>query len=155
MPVDHKERAFEAAIEHHLINIAGFVKAEQGCFDQERALDPTQFIPFLKETQKKTWKRLDKLLADRTEETVLDDLTKAMDSRGSLDVLRHGFKCYGEQLSLAYFAPAHGMNPDDLALYQSNRLTVTRQLMFKPRKFAGSIDLVTLPQRHSRRSPPS
>jgi type I restriction enzyme R subunit len=131
MPVDHKEKAFEAAIEHHLVTSAGYTKAEQGYFHQERALDPTQFIPFLKDTQKNTWERLEKLLADRTEETVLDDLTKAMDSRGSLDVLRHGFKCYGEPVKVAYFKPATRMNPDDLALYQKNRLTVVRQLMFK------------------------
>ena len=110
---------------------AGYTKAEQGHFHQERAIDPTQFIPFLKDTQKKTWERLEKLLAERTEETVLDDLTKAMDSRGSLDVLRHGFKCYGEAVKAAYFKPATRMNPDDLALYQENRLTVVRQLLFK------------------------
>ena len=30
MPVDHKEKAFETAIEHHLITSAGYAKAEQG-----------------------------------------------------------------------------------------------------------------------------
>jgi type I restriction enzyme R subunit len=131
MPVDHKEKAFEAAIEHHLITSAGYVKAEQGNFNQERALDPTQFIPFVQETQEKTWERLKKLLAERTEETVLDDLAKAMDTRGSLDVLRHGFKCYGELIRAAYFKPATRMNPDDMTLYQKNRLTVVRQLLFR------------------------
>ena len=131
MPVDHKEKAFETAIEHYLVTSAGYVKAEQGYFHQERALDPTQFIPFVQETQQKTWERLKKLLAERTEETVLDDLAKAMDTRGSLDVLRYGFKCYGELIRVAYFKPATRMNPDDLALYQKNRLTVVRQLLFK------------------------
>jgi type I restriction enzyme, R subunit len=131
MPVDHKERAFESAIEHHLVTSAGYVKAEQCNFHQERALDPTQFIPFVQETQPKTWERLRKLLADRAEETLLDDLAKAMDMRGSLDVLRHGFKCYGESVKTAYFRPATRMNPDELALYEKNRLAVVRQLLFK------------------------
>lgn len=132
MPVDYKEKAFESAIEHHLITKAGYTKAEQAYFDQIRALDATQFIPFLKDTQGKTWQKLDKLLGNRAEETVLDDLVKAMDSRGSLDVIRHGFKSYGESIKVAYFRPATGMNPDDLALYEKNRLTVVRQLLFKP-----------------------
>ena len=51
MPVDHKEKAFESAIEHHLITAAGYTKADQGFFDQQRALDATQFIPFVKDTQ--------------------------------------------------------------------------------------------------------
>ena len=112
MPVDHKEKAFESAIEHHLITAAGYTKADQGFFDQVRALDATQFVPFVKDTQPDTWKKLEKLLGSRTEETLLDDLCKAMDSRGSLDVIRHGFKCYGEPVKVAYFAPAHGMNPE-------------------------------------------
>src|ERR1700739_3881711 len=101
MPSIHYEISFEAAIEHHLVTCAGYVKAEQGGFHQERALDPTQFIPFVQETQPKTWERLKKLLAERIEETLLDDLAKAMDTRGSLDVLRHGFKCYGESVKAA------------------------------------------------------
>lgn len=131
MPVDHKEKAFESAIEHHLVTSAGYVKAEQGNFHQERALDPTQFLPFVQETQPKTWERLRRLLAEHTQETLLDDLAKAMDMRGSLDVLRHGFKCYGEPVRAAYFKPATRMNPDELALYEENRLTVVRQLPFK------------------------
>ncbi len=131
MPVDHKEKAFESAIEHHLITAAGYTKADQGFFDQVRALDATQFVPFVKETQPDTWKKLEKLLGARTEETLLDDLCKAMDSRGSLDVIRHGFKCYGETIKVAYFAPAHGMNPEVAALYAKNRLTIVRQLLFK------------------------
>ena len=131
MPVDHKEKAFESAIEHHLIASAGYAKAEQGLFDQERALDATQFVPFVKDTQPDTWKKLEKLLGSRTEEVLVEDLCKAMDSRGCLDVIRHGFKCYGEPVKVAYFAPAHGMNPEVAALYAKNRLTIVRQLLFK------------------------
>jgi type I restriction enzyme R subunit len=131
MPVDHKEKAFETAIEHHLITSGGYIKAEQAHFDQQRAVDATQFITFLKDTQARTWDKLEKLLDKRTAETVLDDLTKAMDSRGSLEVLRHGFKCYGESIKIAYFKPATRMNPDDLTLYGKNRLTIVRQLLFR------------------------
>ena len=77
----------------------------------------------------------------QTESTVLDNLLGALAARGSLDVLRHGFKCYGKQLDLAYFAPAHGMNPATQALYQANRLTVTRQLHYSLAN-ENSIDLV-------------
>ncbi len=76
MPVDHKEKAFESAIEHHLITAAGYTKADQGFFDQARALDATQFVPFVKDTQPDVWKKLEKLLGSRTEETLLDDLCK-------------------------------------------------------------------------------
>ena len=46
-----------------------------------------------------------------------------------------------QELRLAYFAPAHGMNPATQALYESNRLTVTRQLKYSLAN-ENSIDLV-------------
>jgi type I restriction enzyme R subunit len=59
-------------------------------------------------------------------------LVKALDARGTLDVLRHGFKFFGKKIECAYFKPAHGMNPDILARYAKNRLVVTRQVKFAP-----------------------
>ena len=64
-----------------------------------------------------------------------------LDSKGTLDVVRHGFKFYGEALRLAYFRPAHGLNPEILAQYAQNRLVVTRQVKFNPRGDE-SIDLL-------------
>ncbi len=40
MAVDHREIAFEDAIEHHLLNIAGYSKADPANFDGKRAVDP-------------------------------------------------------------------------------------------------------------------
>ncbi len=60
-----------------------------------------------------------------------------------LNVLRHGFKCFGKRLRVAYFAPASGMNPETKALYEANRLTVTRQLKYST-KNDNSLDLVLL-----------
>jgi len=130
MTVDHKERAFEDAIEHHLITKGGYGKTDQASFDQDRALDATLLIPFVQETQLDAWQSLEKILGSNTEGALLDDLCKAMDSRGCLDVLRHGFKCYGKALSVAYFRPAHGMNPETQKLYAANKLAVTRQLLY-------------------------
>src|SRR5205085_2685162 len=41
----------------------------------------------------------------------------------------------------AYFAPAHGMNPDTLALYKANMLTVTRQVHYST-KNQNCVDLL-------------
>jgi type I restriction enzyme R subunit len=141
MPVDHRERAFEAAIEDCLLTRGGYAKAEPANFDRDRAIDPTAFIPFVKETQPQTWQALEKLHGTNTEAVMLDDLTKALDGQaGPLAVLRHGFKCFGKLIRVAYFAPAHAMNPDTQRLYAANRLTLTRQLHYSTRN-ENSIDL--------------
>jgi len=141
MPAGHLERHFEAGIEDHLLTKGGFVKGDPQHFDRERALDPTILIPFIQETQPEKWKALEGLHGESAATVVLDDLCKAMESRGSLDVVRHGFKTYGKQLDVAFFRPAHGLNPDTLKLYQANRLTVTRQLRYST-KNENCIDVV-------------
>jgi len=140
MPVDHRERAFEAAIEDCLLNRGGYAKSDPDNFDRERAIDPTVFISFLQETQLETWNALEKLHGTSTEAVLLDDLCKAMDSQGSLAVVRHGFKCFGKPFRVAYFAPAHRMNPDTQRLYEANRLTITRQVHYST-KNENSIDV--------------
>lgn len=142
MPVDHRERAFESAIEDCLLTRGGYAKADPENFDRERAIDSTVFVPFVRATQPETWQALEKLHGTNTEAVILDDLTKALDGQsGSLAVIRHGFKCFGKLIRVAYFAPAHGMNPDTQRLYQTNRLTVTRQLCYST-KNENCIDVV-------------
>jgi len=141
MPADHSEKAFEAAIEDHLLTQGGYIKGDPANFDRERALDPTVLIPFIQETQPEAWEALEKIHGTETAEVLLDDLCKTMDSQGSLNVIRHGFKCFGKAFRVAYFAPAHGMNPDTQRLYAANRLTVTRQVHYSS-AHENSLDLV-------------
>jgi type I restriction enzyme R subunit len=142
MPVDHRERAFEAAIEHYLLTSAGYAKGDPGSFDRDRAIFPGEFIAFVKATQPEVWQSLEKLHGAGTESVVLDDLAKALSGEaGALAVIRHGFKCFGKLIRVAYFAPAHGMNPESRRLYEANRLTVTRQVHYSTRH-ENSIDLL-------------
>src|SRR5262245_52700093 len=130
MPADYKEKAFEGAIEAHLLGKAGYAKADPMNFDRDRAFDPTILFRFIQQTQPDTWAALSKLHGQNTTMVILDDLCKAMDSRGCLDVVRHGFKCYGKQIEVAFFKPAHKLNPETAKLYQANQLTITRQLHY-------------------------
>jgi len=142
MPVDHRELAFEAAIEHHLTTVGDYAKGDPAAFDRELALFPDEFLAFVRATQPETWKALEKLHAAATGTVMLDDLTKALDGQaGSLGVIRHGFKCFGKLIHAAYFAPAHGMNPESRRHYNANRLTVTRQVHYGNRH-QNSLDMV-------------
>ena len=66
------------------------------------------------------------------ESMLIGALVKELDLKGTLHVLRHGFKFYGKTFRLAYFKPAHGLNQEVLSLYGKNRLTVTRQVPCHP-----------------------
>ena len=126
----HTERDFETAIEYGLIAAGRYTKRLSGEFNEALALFPADAVGFLKDSQPTRWGQLEALLADQTEFTVLDALAKELEIKGTLHVLRHGFKCYGKALKLAYFQPNTSMNPETAALYAKNRLTITRQASF-------------------------
>lgn len=127
----HTETDFEHAIEYGLITNDRYRKGDPKAFDPATALFPDEVIAFVRESQPARWDQLVAMLKDRTAATVIDSLTKELASKGSLGVLRHGFKCYGKTLRLAYFRPNSGMNPESAARYAANRLTITRQVRFK------------------------
>ena len=126
------EAAFETVIEAHLLG-NGYVSVPGRGFDRERAVFPEVALEFIRETQPEAWSRLEALLGDRTGEQVLADLCKWMDRNGALATLRHGFKCYGRTLRIAFFKAAHALNPELEARYAANRVGLTRQLRFSPR----------------------
>lgn len=126
----HTEHAFETAIEYGLIASGGYAKGDPKAFDAATALFSDEVIAFIRASQPARWDQLEAMLKDRTAATVIDSLTKELASKGALGVLRHGFKCYGKELRLAYFQPNSAMNPDAAARFAANRLTVTRQVAF-------------------------
>ncbi|GAB5544301.1 MAG: DEAD/DEAH box helicase family protein [Sandaracinaceae bacterium] len=134
------EAAFESVIDSQLLG-AGYVAVDRKGFDRERAIFPSVVLDFMRETQPTTWARLESLHGERTGEQVLTDLCKWMDAHGSLATLRHGFKCYGRKLHLAFFKAAHGLNPELEAGYAANRVGVTRQLHYSTRS-ESSLDVV-------------
>lgn len=126
----HTERAFETAIEVGLLASGGYQTRQPAHYDETLALFPADVIGFLKDSQPSRWQQLETLLGARTQATVLEALAKELEIKGALHVLRHGFKCYGKTLRLAYFRPNSGMNPEAAAKYVHNRLTITRQVSF-------------------------
>ncbi|MBF0097074.1 MAG: type I restriction endonuclease subunit R [Magnetococcales bacterium] len=134
------EAAFETVIEAHLLN-NGYVSLSSNAFNQELALFPETVLAFIRETQPKAWTALESLHGEKTGEQILLDLTKWMNTHGSLATLRHGFKCYGRTVRVAYFKAAHGLNPELEAHYAANRIGITRQLHFSTRT-EHSLDLL-------------
>ncbi|MCP4601591.1 MAG: type I restriction endonuclease subunit R [Proteobacteria bacterium] len=125
----HTEAAFETTITSHL-STHGYSEGSPEELDQERSLFQNDLFTFIQETQSKLWSSLEKQHGDGLRAGVLDALVKTLESRGTLDVLRHGFKFYGKPIKLAYFKPAFGLNPEAVDKYNRNRLTVTRQVEY-------------------------
>lgn len=134
------EWAFETAIEGVLL-ANGYGRVAASAFDRERAIFPAEALAFIQATQPTAWSKLEALHGAQTGDRVLESLKKWLDMHGVLPTLRHGFKCFGKTLRIAFFRPAHGLNPELEARYQANRLGLTRQLHFSP-KSEKSLDVV-------------
>lgn len=151
MALDHTERGFEVAIEDSLLAAGGYrpgdprpvdpAKAPLG-YDAALALWPGVLTGFLKVSQPAAWAKLAKFHGAGVGPKVVALVAKELDLRGTLDVLRHGVTDSGVKLRLAFFRPASGLNPEAMAAYGQNVLTVTRQVRYATKDPALSIDLV-------------
>ncbi len=142
MPIANiNEAAFEEAIEASLLTNGGYERGDRSQWDKEAALDRAELFAFLQASQPDEWKRLQSVHGDAVETRFLARLVKELDNRGTLDVLRHGVIDYGVRFRLAYFRPATGLNAVARALYERNRLTVTRQLHYSASRPHDSVDM--------------
>ena len=132
MAAIHTEARFEEAIERDLLASGGYTKGDPAAFDRALALFPSELFAFVEASQPELWALLRKDHGANLEQALLDAVVKNLASRGTLEVLRHGLKVFGRRVDLAFFRPAHGLNPDLEQRYQANRLSVTRQVRFDP-----------------------
>ncbi|WP_028578468.1 type I restriction endonuclease subunit R [Desulfomicrobium escambiense] len=134
------ERAFESYVEQMLLS-KGWKQGSVAEWDKDRALFPSEIFDFIATTQADLWELMRGQHGVQLEPMLLAALVKELGIKGTLHVLRHGFKFFGRTFRLAWFKPAHGLNEDVLALYGANRLSVTRQIPCHPGDNA-TIDLL-------------
>ncbi len=140
MTATHTEQAFETNVESMLLG-GGWRAGDLAEWDVDRALCPTRAVAFIRDTQPDAWEHVAATLGQDIEERIVTTLARELDTKGSIEVLRHGFRFFGRTFRVAYFAPAHGLNPDALARFGRNELTVTRQTPCHPGK-GDTLDLV-------------
>jgi type I restriction enzyme, R subunit len=138
------ERAFETAICESLVTSGGYSAVKVGNaadrdddFSADLALDTAELFSFIGATQPEEWEKVRRSHSspDEAQRAFATRLSKELDSRGTVDVLRHGIVYAGHEkaeIRLAYFRPASGLNVEHQAKYTANRLTVTRQLPYEP-----------------------
>ena len=140
----HREQVFEDHITTQLVQGQGYVEREPVAdYDVATALDPALLFQFLRTTQADAWAELASHYSGQAEAEVLKRLEKALREHPTHVVLRDGLKLVPNiKFALCYFKPASGLNPDLVRLYQSNILSVMRQVRYSA-KSANAIDMVT------------
>lgn len=136
-----KESGFEEFIEQELMNLHGYRQRSNSSYLKEICMDAELVLEFILTTQKESWNKLTEQYGDNTADKFLVRLDEELTSRGLLSVLREGITDRGVRIHLAYFKPENDKNPETLADYSGNILSVMRQVKYSI-KNENSIDMV-------------
>lgn len=124
------------------LHAGGYQQRDSSQYDKLLCLIRKDTLDFIYATQPQEWAKFEKQHGskDEAQERFFQRLSKELEKRGTLDVLRNGIKANGCYFALAYFRPSSGINPAVQRRYAANLFSVTRQLMYST-KNKNSLDL--------------
>jgi type I restriction enzyme R subunit len=129
----HREISFEDEVCEYLA-AHGWLYAEGDAAHYSRALAlfPADVLAWVQGSYLKAWDALAKNHGAQARDVLLARLREQVETRGTLDVLRHGVEMIGlrQKLPLTQFKPVLAMNPELQTRYAANRLRVVRQVRY-------------------------
>lgn len=137
----YTEIRFEEEAEQMLL-CNGYLKGVANNFDSKLALFSDDVIGYISASQPLTWKHVTDYNGENSKNVLIGALTKELDSKGALYVLRHGFRFFGRSFKLANFKPNTTLNPDAWKDYENNILKVYRQVHYSENNPNLSLDMV-------------
>jgi type I restriction enzyme, R subunit len=111
----------------------GYRRRKPEEYDRARCLIARDVLDFLLATQPEEWEKLRQHYGTDVNEKFLGRLSREVERRGVLDVLRNGVRDSGCKFSLAFFRPASGLNEASQRLHAGNLFSVARQLRYSER----------------------
>ncbi len=141
MTTDTSEKAFQNDSIAHLIS-TGYLKRGTIKYQKNLCLDPELTLKFIQETQENQWKKYERMYKDQAEAKFLSRLVKEVEKKGTINILRNGFKDVGCQFTLFYPKPNTKLNPDLFVKYGQNIFSVIDELEYEDKEHGSRIDLV-------------
>lgn len=138
----YAEIRFEEAIELSLIEDGRYIKGNPSEFDAKRALFGEDVIQFISSSQPTAWKHVLEYNGEAAKDSLLNALSTELNSKGSLFVLRNGFRFFGRTFKLAHFKPNTTLNPSAKDDYDKNLVKVYRQVHYSESHPSLSLDMV-------------
>jgi type I restriction enzyme, R subunit len=139
---DLTEKRLESEIEQFLLSPeGGYIPGNAAYYDRERAVDISQMMAFINNTQPREWERYQRNYLADAEKMLYKRFQEEVEAKGLIHVLRYGVKDRGITLRFAYFEPASGLNEDLTQRYRRNILSCYRQFAYS-RENTNTIDMV-------------
>ncbi|MCX6748678.1 MAG: type I restriction endonuclease, partial [Candidatus Pacearchaeota archaeon] len=138
---DTSEKAFQNDIVAHLVSM-GYNHRGTLNFNKSVCLDFELVLKFIQDTQAQTWKKFEKVYGSNTEKKFFFRLVSEIDKKGTINVLRNGFKDVGCEFKLFYPKPNNNKNPDLFEKFEKNIFSVVDELEYEDREKGNRLDLV-------------
>jgi type I restriction enzyme R subunit len=138
----HYESTLEKLITEHLTD-NGWLLGDKGNYDRGVGLDRVELFYFLESTQTISLNKLIQLHGneEKAKQKLVERILKEIENNGIIHVLRKGVTDLGVKINLAYFIPENRISNEGVKEYDSNRVTVTRQIKMSETNLNDSIDL--------------
>lgn len=136
-----RESGFEEFIERELADLHKYRLRQSSAYNKNLCLDNELVLEFIQNTQGDKWQELVEQHGDEAAERLLFRIDEEIAARGLLNVLREGVTDHGVRLQLAFWKPEDERNPQTLAEYEGNILSVMRQVKYSL-KNENCLDLV-------------
>ncbi|MEA3314001.1 MAG: DEAD/DEAH box helicase family protein, partial [Caldisericota bacterium] len=141
MTTDTSEKAFQNHIIAHLLS-TGYLKRGSENYNRATCLDPELTLKFIYDTQPREWKKFQRVYGDDVERKFFYRLVSEIDKKGTIHVLRNGFKDVGCYFKLFYPKPNTHKNPDLFEKFEQNIFSVVDELEYEQKEGSKRLDLV-------------
>ncbi len=142
MSSDTSEKRFQNDIIDHLTSTGYEKRNTPRNYNRASCLDPELTLKFIHDTQEKTWKKWQRIYGKKAEQKFFFRLVSEIDRKGTIHVLRNGFKDASCNFKLFYPQPNNKKNPESFKNFESNIFSVIDELEYEEKDNGNRIDLV-------------
>lgn len=140
MKTNTTEKDFQNQIIEHLAN-TGYSTRNTKQYDKTTCLDVELVLNFIKATQPKLWKRFEDLYKTQAEQKFLHRLVNELNTKGTIEILRNGFKDVGCHFKLFFPRPNNNKNLDLFDKFEANVFSVIDELEYEKKEMGNRVDL--------------
>ena len=141
MTTDTSEKAFQNDIIAHLISTDYHQRGNHN-YNRASCLDPELTLKFIQDTQEREWRKFQRVYGEQSEQKFFYRLINELDKKGTINVLRNGFKDAGCHFELFYPKPNNRKNPDLFEQFEKNSFSVIDELEYEQKEDGKRLDLV-------------
>ena len=144
MTTDTREKRFQEDFYTYLED-TGYVKRTTDSYNVGTCLDVELVLKFIKSTQYNQWKKFAHhnggIDTPKADVKFIESLAREITNRGTIDVLRRGFKDIG-RFKMFYPKPHTSLNPEAEENFNKNIFSVVDELEYQNRDYGNRLDLV-------------